>query len=335
MIRVIRASNSCNRNAINMINTVIEKKIIITAPVHPYLIDELTAHNYTIVYEPAISYEGLLAVIEDAHGLVVTTRLKIDKTLIDKASQLKWIGRLGSGMELIDADYAMQKSITCISTPEGNRNAVGEHTLALVLNMMNNVTKSFEEIKEGKWLRNENRGIELSGKTVGIIGYGNTGSAFARLLQPFDVTVLAYDKYKKDFGGGYIKEANLDEIKTAANVVSLHVPLTSETHHMANDDFFNGLQQKPFFVTTCRGPVTDTQALINALKSNKISGAALDVLENEKINSLNEKEQEQLQYLEAQANVLLTPHIAGYSNEAYKGMSEVLIEKLRLAHLLQ
>ena len=309
------------------------KKIIITAPVHQYLIDQLTAHDYAIIYEPAISYEALLALIEDAHGLVVTTRLKIDQAIINKASALKWIGRLGSGMELIDAAYATQKGIACISTPEGNRNAVGEHTLALVLNLMNNVTKSFEEIKEGKWLRNENRGIELTGKTVGIIGYGNTGSAFARLLQPFDVTVLAYDKYKNDFGDDYIKEATLDEIKAAANVVSLHVPLTTETRHMADDDFFNGLHHKPFFITTCRGPVTDTQALINALKSNKISGAALDVLENEKINSLSDRQQAQLRFLKEQSNVLLTPHIAGYSNEAFKRMSEVLIEKLRLMHL--
>lgn len=311
-----------------------EKKVIITAPVHQCLINELSAQGYTLVYEPAISYEGLSNLISEAHGLVVTTRIKIDKPLLDKAAQLKWIGRLGSGMELIDAAYAEQKGITCISTPEGNRNAVGEHTLALALNLMNNVSRSFQEIKDGKWLRNENRGIELTGKTVGIIGFGNTGSAFARLLQPFEVTVLACDKYKKDFGGGYIQEASLETIKEQADVISMHVPLTAETHHMVNDAFFEGVKKQPFFITTCRGKVTDTEAVIRALKDSKISGAAMDVLENEKIHSLSDKEQRQLAFLTTQPNVVLTPHIAGYSKEAYRRMSEVLIEKLREACLL-
>ena len=307
--------------------------ILITAKAHPILIDSFEKNGDKVLYAPDISYEELLQKINLVTGLIVTTRLKIDRVILDAAINLKWIGRLGSGMELIDTEYAATKNIACISSPEGNCNAVAEHALGLLLAAKNNIVKSVVEVKAGKWIRDENRGNEIAEKTIGIIGYGNTGQAFAKLISIFGGTILAHDKYKSDFGGSLVREAQVEQISKFADIISFHLPLSEETKYFANDDFFNGLQNKPFIINTSRGNVIETAALINALKNNKICGVALDVLENEKMDNLTELQKEQLDFLTQQNNVLITPHIAGYSNEAFLKMSEIILEKLKVLNL--
>lgn len=307
--------------------------VIVSAPCHPWLLDEL-AKDCEVTYLPEVDYSGLEQIITGATGLVVTTRIKVDAALLAKATKLKWIGRLGSGLELIDDSVCRQRNITLLSSPEGNRNAVAEHAVGMLLSLLNKIKVSNLQVAEGLWLRNENRGTELSGKTVGIIGFGNTGAQFAKLLSAFDVTVLAYDRNKHGFAGNNIREAQPEQIQRYADVISFHVPLNEYSRHMCNKDFLNRCMQKPVIINTSRGEVVKTEDLIWALEKEVVSGACLDVLENEKLETYTETEKRQLDWLLRRPDVIITPHVAGYSHEAYLKMAQVLYKKITNEGLL-
>ncbi|MGJ7031247.1 NAD(P)-dependent oxidoreductase [Niabella hirudinis] len=310
-----------------------KEKVIITGNAHPILQETLAEKGFEVNYLPKITYEELMAQSHDITGLVLTTRITVDKNLIDAAPSLKWIGRLGSGMELIDVPYAQSKNILCVSSPEGNRNAVAEQSLGMLLMLLNKMNIAVPEVQQFTWKREENRGTELTGKTVGIVGYGNTGWAFARLLQPFNVTVLAYDKFKNDFAHDHVKEASLEQVCRYSDVISFNVPLTSDTKGMLTLELMKTMQQKPIILNASRGKVIHLPTLKEGLKQALISGACLDVLENEKLDTYTREEKETLQWLLNQSNVIITPHIAGYSHEAFLKMATVLLKKLGIKEL--
>ena len=306
-------------------------KVLFIDTVHPLIKEELSAMGFKCDYFPGFGKQELESVAAGYYGIIIRSKIKIDKDFLDKAPGLKFIGRVGSGMENIDVEYAQSRGIACLNSPEGNRDAVGEHCLGMLLNLMNHINHADRQVRQGLWIREGNRGTEIKGKTIGIIGYGNTGGAFAQKLKGFEAEVIAYDKYKSGYTNEFVREASIEALWEMADIVSLHVPLTDETLFMADDSFFGRFRKKIIFINTSRGQVVRTSALVSGLRSGKISAAALDVLEFEdsSFEAISGDRPPDLKYLLESENVLLTPHIAGWTVESDIKLAKVLVEKIK------
>ena len=298
---------------------------------HPLLINKLNQLGFTNHENYTETKQTIETKIQDYQGIVIRSRFTIDKPFLDAAKNLKFIARVGAGLENIDCDYAQKKDIALIAAPEGNCNAVGEHTLAMLLALFNKLNKANAEIKQGKWLREDNRGIELDGKTVGIIGYGNTGKAFAKKLSGFDVKVLCYD-IKDHVANANAKQVTLKEFQKTVDVVSLHTPQIALTLNMINSKFINQFAKPFWFLNTARGKSVVTKDLVSALKSGNILGAGLDVLEYEKTSFENLSTTalpEAFQYLINAQNVIITPHVAGWTIESKEKLAQTIVDKIK------
>lgn len=298
---------------------------------HPLLINQLQALGFENDEDYTSAKSAIEEKIQNYDGVIIRSRFSIDKTFLDAATNLKFIGRVGAGLENIDGDYAQEKGIHLIAAPEGNRNAVGEHALGMLLSLFNKLNKADQEVRSGQWLREDNRGIELDGKTVGLIGYGNMGKAFAKKLRGFDVAVLCYDIQDK-VADDNAKQVSLEEFQDNVDVVSLHTPQTPLTLGMINTDFINTFKKPFWLLNTARGKSVVTKDLVTALQSGKILGAGLDVLEYEKTSFedlFTSEIPKAFQYLIHANNVLLTPHVAGWTVESKEKLAQTIVDKIR------
>ena len=299
---------------------------------HPILIEQLNSLGFTNDEDYISSKDQILAKIHLYDGLIIRSRFSIDASFLEKGKNLKFIGRVGAGLENIDCSYAKNNGITLIAAPEGNRNAVGEHCLGMLLSLFNKLNKANGEIKKGQWLREENRGVELDGKTIGVIGYGNMGKSFAKKLRGFNVEVLCYD-LKSNVSDDCCKQVSLREFQQKVDVLSLHTPQTELTRNMVNTNFIQSFKKNFWLLNTARGTSVVTKDLVIALKSGKILGAGLDVLEYEKASFenlfTNDKIPKAFQYLINSNNVLLSPHVAGWTFESKEKLAQTIVDKIK------
>ncbi len=310
-------------------NNVMNKgSVLIADEIHLSLLPMLQKLGYQTEYQPKITRKEICESITNYVGLIIRSKTFVDAELLVNAHQLKFIGRAGAGLDLIDIDIVKAKNIALFSANEGNRVAVAEHVLGMVLCLMNNILIADFEIRKGFWQREKNRGVELMGKTVGIIGYGNNGSETAKRFKAFGCKVLAFDKYKTDFSDEFVEESSMENIFENASVLSLHIPLTNETNAWVNNSFFSNFKNDIFFINASRGEIVSLSDLAENIEKGRVKGACLDVLENEKIQKLSIEQKLVFDKLVSSNRVIFTPHIAGWTFESYKKINEVLIGKI-------
>lgn len=306
--------------------------VLITDSTHPVLVEKLEAVGHCCCVWTDCTYESLLAEVQNYDALVVRSKIMIDRNFIDHARHLRCIGRVGAGMETIDVDYAEKLGIRCLNSPEGNRDAVGEHAVGLLLALMDKIRVADSEVRQGLWRREANRGLEIKGRTVGIIGCGNMGSAFAQRLRGFECQIVAYDKYKPaGYAPDWVEEVSLEELQRRADIVSLHVPLTDETHYMADADFFAAFAKPIYLINTSRGAVVKTADLVAAMEQGRVLGAALDVIEYEDMSKDGldlDTLPADFRYLLESPRTVLTPHVAGWTVESKYKLAAVLADKI-------
>ena len=304
------------------------KKILIIDQMHDSILTMLDEKNCNVSYVPDWGREQILEGLDGVEGIFVRSKTSIDRQVIDLAPDLKFIARAGAGLEKMDVDYLTEKKVAIVNAPEGNRDSLGEHTVGVLLSLLHKLHTADREVRSRVWDREGNRGMELGGKTVGIFGYGFMGSAFAQKLQGFGCRLIAYDKYKTGFGGGGIQEVSLDQFKAETEILSIHVPLTPETNGLFKRSFLEEFPKLKVLINTARGGVLSNETVINLLESGKILGAGLDVLENEKLGTMDTKQEAEFDYLAKSDQVMLTPHVGGWSHESYQRINEVLVGKL-------
>ena len=306
--------------------------VLITDSTHPVLVEKLEAAGHRCRVWTDCTYESLLAEVQNYDALVVRSKIMIDRNFIDHARHLRCIGRVGAGMETIDVDYAEKLGIRCLNSPEGNCDAVGEHAVGLLLALMDKIRVADSEVRQGLWRREANRGLEIKGRTVGIIGCGNMGSAFAQRLRGFECQIVAYDKYKPaGYAPDWVEEVSLEELQRRADIVSLHVPLTDETHYMADADFFAAFAKPIYLINTSRGAVVKTADLVAAMEQGRVQGAALDVIEYEDMSKDGldlDALPADFHYLLESPRTVLTPHVAGWTVESKYKLAAVLADKI-------
>ncbi len=303
-------------------------KVLIIDQMHPSIVPLLEKEGFEVDYQPQISRKELLECLAEYHGLVIRSKTPMDKPLLEHAHKLRFIARAGAGLDNIDLDYLESRGVALHHAPEGNRDAVAEHVIGMLLAFFNQLPKADAQVRKGIWDREGNRGIELAGKTVGIFGFGNMGRALAQRLQGFEVKILAYDKYKKGFGNQWVEECSFQRIQEEADILSLHVPLTPETKYMFSPGIIEGFRKPFYLVNTARGELIKFDALNEALQNKKIKGALLDVLENEKFQTLSSSQKLSFQRLAGRDNVMFSPHVAGWTFESYEKINQVLVAKI-------